>query len=235
MSRRECQGVHPPFPAGIRQGRAGKLNCKMPCAKITESRPRGLQPLTGCGILGRMNPTKLLRTLALPALFVFTLPACSEKSKPLSTTVSATTPAAKVTKTTNTASAGSSSARRAAIVAFCRKNSGRKVGDGQCWTLANEAFKATGAKRVNGQLRVWGRQLNLRTESPLPGDILEMDRSRFSDGTYTPSNHTVVIVGVHSPTLLRISEQNMGGSRVKERDLDISGLRSGRIYIYRPQ
>ena len=129
-----------------------------------------------------------------------------------------------------------SDARRAAIVAFCRKNSGRKVGNGECWTLANEAFKATGAARPAGQLRVWGRKLDLRRESPLPGDILECDRTRFADGSWVPTQHTVVIMGVYSATHVRIAEQNYGGKKkVRERDLELSGIRGGTIAVYRPQ
>jgi hypothetical protein len=163
-----------------------------------------------------MNPTRHLRSL----LLIFLLPVApvwAGKEKPAA------------------ASSSSSDARRTAIVAFCRKNSGHKVGNGECWTLANEAFKATGAQRTAGQLRVWGRRLDLRRESPLPGDILECDRTRFADGSYVPTQHTAVIVGVRAATLVRISEQNFGNSKkVKERDLELSGLRGGNIYIYRP-
>ena len=132
-------------------------------------------------------------------------------------------------------SATTAGARRAAIVAFCQKNRGKKVGNGECWTLANEAFKQCGARRPGGDLRVWGRSLNLKRETPLPGEILECDGTRFADGTYVPAKHTAVIVGVHSATLVRIAEQNVAGrKKVSERDLDLSGIRGGRIFIYRP-
>jgi len=130
---------------------------------------------------------------------------------------------------------GVSEARRAAIVAYCQKNRGRKVGNGECWTLANEAFKNTGAKRQEGQLRVWGRRLDLRRESPLPGDILECEGTRFADGSYVSTHHTAVIIGVHSPTFVRIAEQNFGGKKkVLMRDLELSGIRGGRIAVFRP-
>src|SRR5438552_529643 len=32
------------------------------------------------------------------------------------------------------------------VVEFCKKNAGEQVGNGECWTLANEALKAAGAK-----------------------------------------------------------------------------------------
>lgn len=129
-----------------------------------------------------------------------------------------------------------SDARRAAIVAYCQQNKGKKVGDGECWALANEAFKSTGAQRPQGQLRVWGRQLDLRRESPLPGDILECDGTRFSDGSYVSTQHTAVIIGVQSPTLVRIAEQNFARKKkVLMRDLELSGIRRGTIAVYRPQ
>lgn len=134
------------------------------------------------------------------------------------------------------AATGVSDARRAAIVAYCQRNRGRKVGNGECWTLANEAFKNTGAKRPEGQLRVWGRRLDLRRESPMPGDILECEGTRFADGSYVQTSHTAVIIGVYTPSSVRIAEQNFAGKKkVLMRDLELSGIRGGCIAVYRPQ
>jgi hypothetical protein len=171
-----------------------------------------------------MKPTSILR-IVLPAFLLSALPGCADKPKASAAPVAASSP---------TVSPATSAARRRAIVTFCRKNAGRKVGNGECWTLANEAFKVAGARRPKGEVRVWGRRLDLKRESPQAGDILECDRTRFSDGSYVPTKHTAVIVGVHSSTLVRVAEQNYGGKRVKERDLDLDGVRSGRIYVYRP-
>jgi hypothetical protein len=165
-----------------------------------------------------MNPTRLAQVLFLTTILAAPVPSIAGREES----------AGK--------DAPNSEARRAAIVVFCRKHKGRKVGNGECWTLANEAFKHTGATRPGGALRVWGRRLNLRRESPLPGDILECDRTRFSDGYYVPVQHTAVIIGVHSATRVRIAEQNVGGVRkVKERDVDLSGIRGGTIAVFRPQ
>ena len=136
----------------------------------------------------------------------------------------------------STTAPSNSDNRRAAIVAYCEKNRGKKIGNGECWTLANEAFKNTGAKRPEGQLRVWGRRVDLRRESPLPGDILECERTRFADGSYVIAQHTAVIVGVQSASLVRIAEQNFAGKKkVRMRDLELGGIRSGSIAVYRPQ
>lgn len=120
-------------------------------------------------------------------------------------------------------------------MAFCQKNRGKKVGDGECWALANEAFKHIGAQRPAGQLRVWGRRLDLRRELPAPGDILECDRTKFSDGSYVSAQHTAVIMSVHSEACVRIAEQNFAGrKKVSERELKLSGIRGGSIAVYRP-
>lgn len=161
-----------------------------------------------------MSPTRLL-----PALLAFLIlpvrPAFAGRETPSATSAS--------------------DARRAALVSFCRKHRGRKVGTGDCWSLANEAFKAIGAQRPGRDYRVWGRRLDLRRESPLPGDILECDRTRFSDGSYVTQQHTAIIVGVQSATVVRIAEQNYGyKKKVTERDLALSPLRGGSIAIYRP-
>ncbi len=139
-------------------------------------------------------------------------------------------------KSKSTAAPGGSDARGTAIVAYCQKSRGKKIGNGECWTLANEAFKSTGAKRPEGQLRVWGRRLDLRRETPLPGDILECDRTRFADGSYVMAQHTAVIIGVQSATLVRIAEQNFSGKKkVTMRDLELGSIRGGSIAVYRPQ
>jgi hypothetical protein len=128
-----------------------------------------------------------------------------------------------------------SKAKGAGIVTFCAKNRGKKVGDGECWALANEAFKQTGARRPGSDTRVWGRRLNLKKESLQPGDILECEQTRFADGSYVPTKHTAVIVGVRSGLLVRLAEQNFAGKKkVTERDVDLNGVRSGRIFVYRP-
>jgi hypothetical protein len=127
------------------------------------------------------------------------------------------------------------SAGGSAVAAFVKKHKGRKVGDGQCWALANEAFKACGLHRPEGQLRVWGREVNWRREALLPGDIIEIKAARFRDGTYTSSTHTMVVMQPLGPAKARIAEQNFGGRlKVTERELDLTGLRSGSMHVYRP-
>jgi len=122
------------------------------------------------------------------------------------------------------------------IVRFCRLNQGRKVGDGQCWALANESFKAAGIKRPTSDLRVWGRVVNPKKESLRPGDVIEYESARFSDGIITGRNHTAIVITGGSADHFTIAEQNFGGTnKVSFRDVNLNKQLSGKVTVYRPR
>ena len=121
------------------------------------------------------------------------------------------------------------------MVEFCHLNKGRKVGDGQCWALANEAFKAAGKKRPGSDLRVWGRVVNPATESIQAGDIVEFESARFSEGVITGGNHTAVVVVGGSASKFTVAEQNFGGMHsVGFRQMSLTNLVFGKVVVYRP-
>ncbi|HWB05800.1 MAG TPA: CHAP domain-containing protein [Verrucomicrobiales bacterium] len=124
----------------------------------------------------------------------------------------------------------------AKIVSYCKEQKGKQVGNGECWTLANECFKSCGLKRPGGQLRVWGRKLETK-EKPQPGDIVEFKAAKFSDGGMTGPEHTAVVVGLGKQKgIIQIAEQNWGGNKtVRIRDFDPAGLKSGEMMFYRPE
>ena len=59
---------------------------------------------------------------------------------------------------------------------------GRKVGNGQCWTLAEQARKKAGIERRGS--RDWGKKVD--TKEVLPGDVMEIDRG-------AETGHTAVV------------------------------------------
>ncbi len=124
----------------------------------------------------------------------------------------------------------------ARLVAYCKEKMGVQVGNGECWTLADEAFKACGLKRPGNDLRVWGRKLDLKTDKPQPGDIAEFRTAKFSDGSLTGPEHTAVVVGTAKRKRVVIAEQNWSGvKKVHEREMDPEGLLSGELMFYRPE
>lgn len=59
---------------------------------------------------------------------------------------------------------------------------GRKVGNGQCWTLAEQARKKAGIERRGS--RDWGKKVDKK--EVLPGDVMEIDRG-------AETGHTAVV------------------------------------------
>lgn len=138
------------------------------------------------------------------------------------------------------ADAGQDQAMRAemiqkSLVAFCKEHMGKQVGNGECWTLADEAFKACKLKRPTEDARVWGRLVDWEKEKLMPGDIVEYRSAKFSNGSATGPEHTsVVIKGGRKSGV--IAEQNWGGDKtVRESSLDLKDLTSGEIMVYRPE
>lgn len=121
------------------------------------------------------------------------------------------------------------------IAAFCLKEKGRKVGNGECWTLADEAFISAGVRRPGSDMRVWGRVVNPAKEPVKPGDVVEFRSARFSDGIITGTAHTAIVVIGGSREKFSIAEQNWGRKDVRIREMDLTKKVSGDVTIYRPK
>ncbi len=121
------------------------------------------------------------------------------------------------------------------LVTFCKSNLKKQVGNGECWTLADEAFKSCGLERPKGESRVWGRLLDLKEENIEAGDIIEYRSAKFSDGSHTGPNHTAVVIKGGQRGKATIAEQNWGGyKRVREATFDADTLIEGEVMVYRP-
>ncbi|MEO7101116.1 MAG: hypothetical protein ABI162_17305 [Luteolibacter sp.] len=122
------------------------------------------------------------------------------------------------------------------VAGFCKANVGKKVGDGQCWALANEAFKASGKSRPTKEMRVWGRLVNFFKEPVQAGDVLEFQSVRFSEGIITGSHHTAVVIRGGNAGKFTVAEQNFGGNKwVSFREMSLKTRVSGKVAVYRPE
>ncbi|MGB6221584.1 hypothetical protein [Haloferula sp.] len=124
--------------------------------------------------------------------------------------------------------------QRAKVVAFCESNLKQKVGNGECWTLADEAFKAAGAKRPAGESRVWGRLVNFEKEQIEPGDVVEFRTAAISGYGKTGPAHTSVVIEGGRRGRCKIAEQNWSGNKtVRTTEIDLGSLTSGEVFVYR--
>ena len=142
------------------------------------------------------------------------------------------------------------------VVDFACVHLGRKVGNGQCTRLAEEALKSAGARRMeNSGLDadyVWGREIKSVKEA-LPGDILQFRDAVFAGRTVTRSrittwhteypHHTAVVSEIRDGgKTLVILHQNIGKAgdsdekkQIVQRDtIRPESLTRGTVWIYRP-
>ena len=138
-----------------------------------------------------------------------------------------------------------------------------QVGDGECWTLANNALIAVGDQCLSrGQEPCMSSQSYthghivysfIPAKSPYPepsggiveagvgrGDIIQLLTAHFKskDGMRQKwagaPDHTAVVTGVDPNGVLRVVEQNVGGvKRVQKGEYDMQELVKGEVRIFR--
>jgi len=128
------------------------------------------------------------------------------------------------------------------IVSFARRQRGRRVGDGECYTLADQALRGAGAKsaRDYGTITpnadyVWGSSVNL--SELRPGDVIQfrdysyrrVDETEDESGTTTNEveeerpHHTAIVQSVDGNGAVTVLEQNSPeGSAVRSTPLFFS-------------
>jgi hypothetical protein len=149
------------------------------------------------------------------------------------------------------------------VVAYPRSHYGDRVGDGQCFALADRALRNAGARSASdfGQITgdadyVWGTSVALADVHP--GDIVQLRDYQYSwridrtDGSFQEEaggrpHHTAVVERVEANGALTVLEQNVEGSPVRRKKLYFSSgtftsgsetttvTTSGTLWFYRPQ
>jgi hypothetical protein len=126
------------------------------------------------------------------------------------------------------------------VLAFARQHLGKRVGNGECWTLAADAITAAGGERPRGY--VHGRELR-PGETVLPGDIMQFNSVRLENRkgwrTMGHPHHTAVIQSASGSKTYSLLHQNFGGGeegkKVQSITINLGELTSGTVTIYRPR
>jgi hypothetical protein len=127
------------------------------------------------------------------------------------------------------------------IVAFVDSKMKKKVGNGQCWTLAAEALNSTKAK-WDKKLK-YGKLLDPETDCVYPGDIIQFKNVKFvwkENGTTfndEMEQHTAIVYRVNRKGNFDIAHQNTEkwGKKVDVSSIDLKNKKKGKIWIYRPE
>jgi hypothetical protein len=149
------------------------------------------------------------------------------------------------------------------MLEFAQKSVGKKIGNGECTTLAIEGLKAGGAKTtydygVSGLDKdyVWGKLVE-KFEDVLPGDIIQFrdvivvskdvvrkgNMTFSTTSTSTIEHHTAIIAKNLGGGKFALLDQNRGTAqdteeqrrRVQASEIDLNKKTQGKLWIYRPQ
>jgi hypothetical protein len=125
------------------------------------------------------------------------------------------------------------------VTNFAVQHLSEKIGNGQCWTLAERALESAGAQPASGY--VFGRLLP-KSETWLPGDIIQFTNCQFvnveptrrSTMTVGTPNHTAIVYAIKDG-LVTVLQQNVNGDKhVQTGVLNFSQMVSGNLQVYRP-
>lgn len=131
------------------------------------------------------------------------------------------------------------------VIEYVNKNMRKKVGRGECWDLAAGALAYSNAyfdRSSKKTVTIYGRELDLRSEEILPGDMIQFKnvKMKWRDGnSFHQSSmikHTAIVYEVNGPGDYEIAHQNTSawGKKVGVSNLKLSRMTSGRIWVYRP-
>lgn len=142
------------------------------------------------------------------------------------------------------------------VIKFCQEQLGKKVGDGECGTLAVQAIASAKGKPFHEfkenpgvQDFVWGEQVfvletkdgkrvrNPADAKPKAGDVIQYRDAVFrsSRGILLLAHHTAIVGEVKSTGELVVYEQNMNGKQqVTKGTLRPNELSGGWLRVYRP-
>ena len=146
-----------------------------------------------------------------------------------------------------------------AVLSACRGQIGRRVGNGQCTSLASNALAAAGAAGITRDFPaagdyVWGTLVTVVSAEAagvkgIPtlaevrgGDIIQMRDVLLNGGTPTggsyrmAANHHSAVVEAADPArgTLTVLHQNWNGGPVRRDVLNLGDLKRGWLRIYRP-
>jgi hypothetical protein len=125
------------------------------------------------------------------------------------------------------------------VLQFAIDHLGQQVGDGQCWTLADQALRNAGAQPPGtGGLGIYeyGRQLD-PDENIWPGDVIQFEGALFisDDGSWWDMPHHTAIVYAVDGRELTLINQNAPLPIVTSEDINQDDLQQGTMTTYRPQ
>lgn len=126
------------------------------------------------------------------------------------------------------------------VLDFAKTRQKKKVGNGECWTLAAEALKSVGAK-WDGMYR-FGNEVDYQKDCIFPGDIVQFEdiylkyEKNGEKWEEDMSHHTAIIYEVKGTGVYTLIHQNnwQTGKKVGITDFDAKNITKGTFQVFRP-
>lgn len=115
------------------------------------------------------------------------------------------------------------------VLAFAVENMGKKIGNGECWTLVDQAYQEAKAGRPTSDYYIWGDELEFGEDEIFPGDVIQTKPRKKG------VNHTALVMEVLGKGKFRVIEQNWSGKKVTTRTADYhKWSKNHHVRFYRP-
>jgi hypothetical protein len=126
------------------------------------------------------------------------------------------------------------------VLAYAQSEMGIQVGNGECWTLVDQALASAGAQRPGtGGLGLYEFGNAEAVSAVVPGDVLQFENIKFvaPNGAWMTFPHHTAIVGEVHGTQIVLLEQNVNNDRhVQRGTIDLADLQAGgTLNAFRPR
>jgi hypothetical protein len=128
------------------------------------------------------------------------------------------------------------------VLAYAQGMVGKPDGNGECWTLVDDALRSAGANTSGDVNFVFGQPI--ATSSVIPGDVIQFTSAKFvhtnpgggsSWFTLGYPNHTAIVSSVQGGQITLLNQNINGNRTVQYTTINLGGLQSGSMQAYRPQ
>jgi hypothetical protein len=126
-----------------------------------------------------------------------------------------------------------------AVVAYAQNHLGQQIGNGECWTLVDEALRSAGADTSGDSNYVFGTPVSL--SYLMGGDVIQFENARFDhrSGSSTSwmefPHHTAIVESVQGRTVTLLNQNVNGDRHVQRSTINLDELTRGSLTAYRPK
>jgi hypothetical protein len=126
------------------------------------------------------------------------------------------------------------------VLSYAQSMYGKQDGNGECWTLVDDALRSAGANTSGDANLVFGQSIGLG--SVIPGDVLQFKNAHFEhhnpNGSWYSNDfpqHTAIVSSVQGRSITMLNQNVNGNRTVQSSTINLDDLKSGSVQAYRPQ